>query len=145
MDPCNYKLNCKGKAVVNLAYNSNIVKETIYVVENLARPLLGRSAAVKLNLISRVCELTSDDYKAKVVQDYPKLFTGLGVMKEEYAIKLKDDTKPFALSVPRKGPMPLYDVTKSEIERMLKSGVISPVDNATGIDCYARTHQSGSP
>ena len=48
-------------------------------------------------------------------------------MKEKYAIKLKDDAKPFALSV----PMPLYDITKSEIERMLKGGVISPVDNPT--------------
>ena len=76
-------------------------------------------------------ELTSDDYKAKVMHDYPKLFTGLGVMKEEYVIKLKDDAKPFALTVPRKVPMPLYDVTKSKIERMLESGVISPLDNPT--------------
>ena len=45
MGPCNYKLNSKGKVVVNLAYNSNIVKETILAVESLARPLLGRSAA----------------------------------------------------------------------------------------------------
>lgn len=75
--------------------------------------------------------MTSDDYKAKVMHDYPKLFTGLGVMKEEYVIKLKDDAKPFALTVPRKVPMPLYDVTKSKIERMLESGVISPVDNPT--------------
>lgn len=95
-------------------------------MKSLARPLLGRSAAVKLNLIW-VCELTSDDYKAKVVHSYPKLFIGLGVMKEKYAIKLKDDAKPFALSV----PMPLYEITKSEIERMLKGGVISPVDNPT--------------
>ena len=78
-----------------------------------------------------VRELTSDDYKAKVMHDYPKLFTGLGVMKEEYVIKLKDDAKPFALTVPRKVRMPLYDVTKSKIERMLESGVISPLDNPT--------------
>ena len=78
-----------------------------------------------------MCELTSDDYKAKVMHDYPRLFTGLGVMKEEYVIKLKDDAKPFALTVTRKVPMPLYDVTKSKIERMLESGVISPLDNPT--------------
>ena len=131
MGPCNYKLNCKGKVNVTLSYNSNTVKETIYAVESLARPLLGRSAAVKLNLISRVSELTSDEYKAKVMRDYPKLFSGLGAMKEEYTIKLKDDAKPFALSVPRKVPMPLYDITKSEIDRMLTSGVISPVDSPT--------------
>ena len=77
MDPCNYKLNCKGKVTVEQSYNSNTVKETMYAAESLARPLLGRSAAVKFNLISRVSELTSDEYKAKVMRDNPKLFTGL--------------------------------------------------------------------
>ena len=52
-------------------------------------------------------------------------------MKDEYVIKLKDDAKPFALTVPRKVPMPLYKETKHEIERMLKSGVISPEDHPT--------------
>ena len=55
-------------------------------MESLARLLLGRSAAVKLNLISRVSELTSDEYRAKVMCDYPTLLTGLGAMKKEYII-----------------------------------------------------------
>ena len=131
LGPCNYRMNCKGEFTVTLAYNQTSTKETVYVVESLARPLLSRSAAVKLNLISRLCELTTDDYKAKVMCDYPQLFEGLGTMKDEYTIKLKDDAKPFALTVPRKVPMPLYEETKHEIERMLKSGVISPVDHPT--------------
>jgi len=61
--------------------------------------------------------------------EYPKLFTGLGMMKEEYTIRLKAETKPFALTVPRKVPMPLYEETKNEITRMIKSGVTSPVDH----------------
>ena len=65
------------------------------------------------------------------MHDYPKLFTGLGMMKEEYTIKLKDETKPFALTVPRKVPVPLYEETKHEITRMIESGVISPVDHPT--------------
>jgi len=47
-------MNCKGKFTVTLIYNLNSVKETVYAVESLAQPLLGRSAAVKLNLISKV-------------------------------------------------------------------------------------------
>ena len=131
LGPCNYRMNCKGEFTVTLTYNQTSTKETVYVVESLARPLLSRSAAVKLNLISRLCELTTDEYKAKVMRDYPQLFEGLGTMKDEYTIKLKDDAKPFALTVPRKVPMPLYEETKHEIERMLKSGVISPVDHPT--------------
>ena len=124
-------MNCKGEFSVTLAYNQTSTKETVYVVESLARPLLSRSAAVKLNLISRLCELTTADYKTKVMCDYPQLFEGLGTMKDEYTIKLNDDAKPFALTVPRKVPMPLYEESKHEIERMLKSGVISPVDHPT--------------
>ena len=107
------------------------MKENIFVVEGKARPLLGRVAAENVNFINKVGELTSEDYKAKVVREYPKLFTGLGVMKEEYTIKLKGRAKPFALAVPRKVPMPLYKKTKDGTTRMLKSGVISPVDHPT--------------
>ena len=66
-----------------------------------------------------------------MIHDYPKLFTGLGIMKEEYIIKLKDDVTPFTLIVPKKVPMSLYAETKCEIDRMLKSTVISPVDSPT--------------
>ena len=95
------------------------MKEHIYVVEDLTQPLLGRAAAESLKLINRIHELTSDEYKAKVIHDYPKLLTGLGMMKEEYTTKLKDDVTPLALTVPRKEPMPLYAETKCEIDRML--------------------------
>ena len=124
-------MNCKGKFTTTLTNNVNSVKENIYVVEGLARPLLGRQAAENLNLINRVCGLTRDNYKAKVIRDFPQLFTGLEAMKEEYKIKLKDDVKPFALTVPRKVPKPLYAENKNEIQRMLKSGVISPVGHPT--------------
>ena len=90
---------------------------------------------MKLSRITRLCELTTDDYKAKGMRDYPQLFEGLSTMKDEYTIKLKDDAKPFALTVPRKVPIPLYEETKHEIKRMLKSGVISPVDHPT--ECCA--------
>ena len=131
LDPCNYRMNCKGEFTVTLAYNQTSTKKTVYVIESLARPLLSRSAAAKLNLISRLCELTTDEYKAKVMRDYPQLFEGLCTMKDEYTIKLKDNAKPFALNVPRKDPMILYEETKHEIERIIKNEVISPVDLPT--------------
>ena len=62
---------------------------------------------------------------------HPQLFTGLGQMKDSYTITLKEDAKPFAISVPRKVPLPLYQKTKDELDRMLETGVISPVDQPT--------------
>ena len=58
---------------------------------------------------------------------HPQLFTGLGQVKDSYTIALKEDAKPLAISVPRKVPLPLYQKTKEELDRMLETGVISPM------------------
>ena len=107
------------------------IHEDVYVIKDLETPLLSRQAAEKLQLITRVQSVESNEYKASVTAKYPELFTGLGKMEHEYTIKLTDDGKPFALTVSRKVPMPLYQETKAEIERMLENGVISPVDEPT--------------
>ena len=52
-------------------------------------------------------------------------------MKDSYCITLKEDARPFQVSVPRKVPFPLYQKTKEELDRMLKAGVISIVDQPT--------------
>ena len=53
---------------------------------------------------------------------YPQLFTGLGQMKCSYTITLKEDAKPFAISVPRKVALPLYRTPKDELDKMLETG-----------------------
>ena len=72
LGPCEYKLNCKGKFTASLTNKSKSMKERIYVAEDLTQPLLGRAAAESLNLINRIHELTSDEYKVNVIHDYPK-------------------------------------------------------------------------
>ena len=93
--------------------------------------MLERKPAELLKLISRLDSLSSDDYKSKVADKYLKLFEGLGVMKDSYCITLKEDARPFQVSVPRKVPFPLYQKTKKELDRMLETGVISRVDQPT--------------
>jgi hypothetical protein len=86
---------------------------------------------VSLNLLGKIMEVENSkapkesEYKQQIIGQYPKLFEGLGELKGEYEIKLKELPEPFALNVPRKVPFPLLDKTKKEIERMLKIGVIS--------------------
>ena len=64
-------------------------------------------------------------------KSYPSLFKGLGELEVEYRIKLIDEPTPFALTVPRKVPLPLLKKTKAEIDRMLEIGVVSPVHEPT--------------
>nr|XP_058955069.1 uncharacterized protein K02A2.6-like [Pocillopora verrucosa] len=131
MGPCKHKLCCLGNFTAKLCVDEKVIRELIYVVKDLERPLLGRDAAQELKLINRVDTVSSDDYKTRMASKHPQLFTGLGQMKDSYTITLKEDAKPFAISVPRKVPLPLYQKTKDELDRMLEIGVISPVDQPT--------------
>ena len=130
MGPCKHKLCCLGNFTAKLYVDDKVITELIYVAKDLKRTVLGRDAAEKLKLVNRVDTVSSDDYKTKIASKHPKLFTGLGQMKETYTITLKEDAKPFAISVPRKLPL-LYHKTKDKLDRMLETGVISPVAQPT--------------
>ena len=136
LGPCNYKLNCMGKFKAKLTVNNLSVENDVYVVKDLERPLLSRLDSQNLNLINKIetinkFESKSEDYKGKITAKYPKLFKGLGQIAGEYSITLKDHSTPFALSVPRKVPLPLLSKTKAEIQRMLDMGVIRKVEVPT--------------
>ena len=67
----------------------------------------------------------------RVFQCYPSLFTGLGKMKYEYTIRLKEGAKPFCLTTPRRVALPLQKKVKEEIRRMVNLGVKAAVDKPT--------------
>ena len=52
-------------------------------------------------------------------------------MQEEYTIQLKDGAVPFALTTPRRVPIPLMPGVRAELENMEKLGVISRIDSPT--------------
>ena len=113
LGPCNYKIKCSGKFVGKLSANSQSLQEEFYVVEGLQTPLLGRMASSKLNLIQKVETVSTnankvdEKYTANIIKSYPSLFKGLGELEGEYRIRLKHEPTPFALTVPRKVPLPL--------------------------------------
>ncbi|GBO34013.1 Transposon Ty3-I Gag-Pol polyprotein [Araneus ventricosus] len=73
--------------------------------------------------IGHYAKISAADPKAK----FPELFKGLGVMKGCYSIKLKPGAIPFAITCPRRVPIPLLKQTKAELERMVEEKVITPV------------------
>ncbi len=48
-----------------------------------------------------------------------------------YEIKLTEDAKTFAVTVPRQVPIPLRKETESELQRLERNGVISRVIEPT--------------
>ena len=131
MGSCKQKLSFPGTFIVELQMKDMLTKKRVYEIENLERPLLGREPTEYLKLIRGLDSLSSDDYKSKVADKYPKLFQGLSVLMDCYHIALKEGAKLFQVTVPRKVLLSFYHKTKEESDRMLKSGVISKVDEPT--------------
>ncbi|CAC5366075.1 unnamed protein product [Mytilus coruscus] len=132
--PGNTNLNVVGKFQCMLETKDKFSVQDIYVVKGLSKPLLGRPAIQALGIIDKVnvssvnaSSEANNYYRGK----YPKIFNGLGKTKWTYTIALGPDAKPFALSTPRRVPLPLMDKVKAELTRMEKLGVISKVDEPT--------------
>ena len=81
------------------------------------------------NLITKICAINTD--KETIVSKFPKLFSGLGCLTKEYQIKLNKDVVPYALTTPKRVPLPLMQPVKKELERMEEEGVITKVEGPT--------------
>ncbi|GBN35924.1 hypothetical protein AVEN_54311-1 [Araneus ventricosus] len=125
-DPDRNPLKTLGKFKTNIEYKGKRCTEEIYVISNLQTCLVGKPALFSLGLgpnLNSICQISAADPKAK----FPELFKGLGVMKGCYSIKLKPGAIPFAITSPRRVPIPLLKQTKAELERMVEEKVITPV------------------
>ncbi|XP_062872210.1 uncharacterized protein K02A2.6-like [Trichomycterus rosablanca] len=128
--PRGRQLTVKGIFTATLKKGQKSTSQEVYVVKELATPLLGRSAAVALQLVARLDAVSLDTDEA-VRAEFPKLFNGLGRMQGEYNIVLKSDAEPFSLLTPRRISLPLLPKVKEELNRMEQQGVISKVEQPT--------------
>jgi len=99
------------------------------VIEKLKNNLLGLPAIKDSNLLVMVNQMSSK--YDEIINKFPSVFTGLGLINGEFEIQLNPDAKPFALYTPRKVPHPLRSKVRDELERMEAIGVISKVQVPT--------------
>lgn len=76
---------------------------------------------------ARATFTSTDDVR----RQFPRLFSGLGKLEGEQTILLKDNVKPFSQSVPRRVPVPLLKKVETQLDKMVRNGVIAPVDYPT--------------
>lgn len=95
--------------------------------KNLQMALLGRPAITCLDLVTRLDSINI----ATLKKTYPKLCSGLGVIKQLYAIKLQPNAVPFLLKTPRRIPLPLRCKVKEELQCMENISVINRVEEPT--------------
>ena len=72
------------------------------------------------------------DRHTSPVQLFPQSFQGLGKLEVEYEIKLRPDSKPFIISVPRRVDIPIMGKVHAELEKMERLGVTAKVEIPTG-------------
>lgn len=67
-----------------------------------------------------------------VQRDFPVVFRGHRKLQQEYEIVLKPDASPFALTSPRRIPLPLYRKTRTELQRIQEVGLSTAATQPTG-------------
>ena len=101
--------------------------QEIFVIDGLTQPSLGWPAIKTFSVLKTIQGLTEN----KLIQNYSQVFTGLGCLKCQYGITLKDGAKPLCLTTPYRVHLPLRNAVKEEFERMIDTGVATPVTELT--------------
>ncbi|KAJ8340687.1 hypothetical protein SKAU_G00353200 [Synaphobranchus kaupii] len=127
--PSNTPIEVRGQFNAIIEHKGKTTKRPVFVIPGLATPLLGLPAIQELQLLSTVDSI--QELSAHFQQLYPKVFAGLGRLKDEYRIKLMEGARPYALSLPRCVPLPMTDKVKEGLQRMEHMGVIAPIEEAT--------------
>ena len=142
LSPCKEKLvgysgqelNVVGHIQLEGAYKAKTYQGMFYIVDThpYAQPVLGLQACLRLELIKLVLFLSSNKRltKENILQDYSHLFTGLGELKGDTTIHLKEGAPP-TIHSPRRVPHALKDRLKEELDKLVNTKVITKVTEPT--------------
>ncbi|XP_064468401.1 uncharacterized protein K02A2.6-like [Ornithodoros turicata] len=135
LGPGQNAMNTLGQVKTIIKWRHQTVQEEVFVVTGLREALLGRPGIKALEVLKHLHEVSTTpsgvlDAK-EVLKDYPKLLSGLGLMKTPYKITLLPEAKPYAVTYPRRVPIPLLPNVENELKRMQELGVIVRIDRAT--------------
>lgn len=94
--------------------------------------LLGETACENLGLVKRVYCINNVTQRCveSIVNQFPDISKGFGVLPFTYKIQLKDDAQP-VVHAPRRVPAPLREKLKQQLDRMMSLGVIKKVEEPT--------------
>ena len=132
---CNVKLSFKGRMTIG----------KFFVVEH-ETAIIGINDVEKLGLIKVDFDLVekkqikiinevkdSQDFKCQNKKNYPELFKGIGLMKGEINIKLKEGTIPHVEPV-RRVPHAMQGPLKNELDKLVKEEILHKVDISETIE-----------
>ncbi len=128
-------LNVYGMQNLPMSYNGRTTIQKVYLVHDQDEALLGKKAIRALKIIRRVDQVKVNQVTIKrspLVEDqFQHLFRGFGDMPGDYNIALTADAKPFAITTPRRIPLPLYPKTKTGLDKLYEKKIINRVTGPT--------------
>ncbi|KAL1436229.1 hypothetical protein MTO96_049857 [Rhipicephalus appendiculatus] len=123
-----------GYIDATVAWRNTEIEETVSIIKGLKEALLSRPAIEALGILQRPFVLAETCIQAtdlpEILASYAKQTSGLVFMKTEYSIKVKNDAKPYAVTYPRRVPLPLLPLVKKELKRMEDMGVVQKIEHA---------------
>ncbi len=125
--PAQQRLQVLGIFQADLEGRQRVAKMDIYVIRGLTNNLLGLPGIKSLHLLEKLCEVNDES----IMDQYSKVFTGLGNVGNEYVIKLRENVTPYALHAPRNIPIPLREKVQKELENMEQMGIIRKISEPT--------------
>lgn len=125
-------IHTKGKCRLKVKVKGKCHSLMFIVVPEGHESLLGDNACEKLGLVKRVYNIRSSEPNSvkAMVNKYPDIFKGFGVLPFTYKIQLKEGAQP-VVHAPRRVPAALKDKLKEELDRMESLEVIRKVEQPT--------------
>ncbi|XP_046575408.1 uncharacterized protein K02A2.6-like [Haliotis rubra] len=121
------KLTMDGYFKATLKWKQKSLVEKVYVLTDTSHLLLSCKASEYLGILAFCGTLTMDG----VTKEFPELFTGLGKLAQEYEIKVQPDAHPYAVTFPRRVPIPIQLQVKTQLDKLEGMGVIWKVEEPT--------------
>ena len=106
------------------------------VVKNTGKSILGRSTAEKLNVLrvgppNGVYTVTTEGSDEDIVARYPKLFEGVGKLKDyEFDLHIDENVKPVAQPL-RRLPFGFREKVDEKLDELLEKDIIEEVNGPT--------------
>ena len=124
-----HSLVSRGSTEETLQFNGKKSIQTVYVIEGLVEPLLGKPAIESLRVLESLASIIPES--KNWFKLFPELFKGLGCMEHKLQLKIKEGIEPYALAIPRRVAAARKSLLKVELERMIQLGVIEKVEKPT--------------
>lgn len=117
-------LDVLGKCALKVSHKESSLELDFYVVNTKSPCILGLSSSVLLNLIKKVDETRSVD----ILSDFPDLLKGVGCIRGEHDILIKQDANPVIHSH-RRVPIALKPRLQTKLMELEHLGIVKKVSS----------------